>query len=59
MDHPGSTLEWRDAVDERVVHSVSNCTGCGANLSDASVLDVIGRQVHDLPELRRWFGNTK
>lgn len=51
LDHPGNTLEWREQVDERVLHSVSHCSGCGVNLSEVAAFDVIGRQVHDLPEL--------
>lgn len=31
-DHPGSTLEWREVVDEVVVHQVLHCEGCGASL---------------------------
>jgi transposase len=51
-DHPGSTLEWSEEVDEEVVHQVLQCEGCGASLADTAVLNWDLRQVHDLPPLR-------
>ncbi len=51
-DHPGSTLEWSEKVDEQVVHQVLQCEGCGASLADTAVLNWNLRQVHDLPPLR-------
>ncbi len=50
--HPGSTLEWREEVDEVMVHRVMQCEGCGASLANAKVLNWNLRQVHDLPPLR-------
>ena len=50
--HPGSTLEWREAVDEVVTHRVSRCECCGGSLADALVEDYECRQVHKLPTLQ-------
>ena len=50
--HPGSTLEWREQVDEIVSHPVNKCHHCGASLSSAAVIDHELRQVHELPPLR-------
>jgi transposase len=33
--HPGSTLEWCEAVDEVVKHPVDTCESCGASLAGA------------------------
>ena len=51
-DHPGSTLEWREEVDQVVTHGVVNCSGCGASLEAVEVLNLNCRQVHDLPPLQ-------
>ena len=51
-EHPGSTLEWSEAVDEVVAHRVMQCEGCGASLADVAVSNWDLRQVHDLPPLR-------
>jgi len=51
-DHPGSTLEWREAVDQVVIHPVVHCLGCGASLEEVEVLNLNGRQVHDLPPMQ-------
>lgn len=50
--HPGSTLEWCEAVDEVVQHSVEACESCGTSLSAVAVIDYERRQVHELPPLR-------
>lgn len=50
--HPGSTLEWREQVDEIVKHPVNECHRCGASLASAAVIDHELRQVHELPPLR-------
>ncbi|MGC1309870.1 MAG: IS66 family transposase [Phormidesmis sp.] len=50
--HPGSTLEWRESVDEVVLHSVDACDSCGASLSAVAVTDHEVRQVHELPPLQ-------
>jgi transposase len=50
--HEGNTLEWREEVDEVVVHGVDSCEGCGASLTDSEVLSWDLRQVHDLPPLK-------
>lgn len=50
-DHPGSTLEWSERVDEIVTHQVEQCNGCGASLGKEPVKAVWARQVHDLPPI--------
>lgn len=50
--HPGSTLEWREQVDELVSHPVTACHRCGASLVDAAVIEHEMRQVHELPPLQ-------
>jgi transposase len=52
IGHEGSTLEWREEVDEIIVHPVEKCEGCGASLAESEVLEWDLRQVHDLPPLR-------
>lgn len=47
--HPGSTLEWREQVDEVVKHSVDSCSHCGASLQAVGVTAYEARQVHELP----------
>jgi transposase len=51
-DHPGSTLAWREAVDQVITHPVVNCSGCGASLEAVEVVSLNCRQVHDLPPLQ-------
>ena len=51
-EHPGTTLEWSEAVDWVVEHPVGQCVGCNASLADVSVERLIVRQVHDLPPLQ-------
>lgn len=50
--HPGSTLEWREQVDEVIIHAVNECGCCGASLSAVAVLEHELRQVHELPPMR-------
>lgn len=50
--HPGSTLEWRENVDEVLVHGVSECQSCGYSLSSSAVIDHELRQVHELPPIK-------
>ena len=47
---PGVTLRQTGTPDETVTHRPGPCTGCGADLDDASVVSVERRQVFDLPE---------
>ena len=49
--HPGSTLEWRNEVDEVEVHPVDACSGCGVSLSGVPVEQVLSRQVFDIPPI--------
>ena len=49
--HRGSTLEWREQVDEVVTHPVNECDGCGASLRSVSAVEYERRQVHELPPL--------
>jgi transposase len=50
-DHPGSTLEWSEEIDEIVAHHVHQCNGCGASLAQEPVKAMWARQVHDLPPI--------
>lgn len=50
-EHPGSTLEWSEEIDEIVAHQVHQCNGCGASLAQEPVKAVWARQVHDLPPI--------
>jgi transposase len=51
-EHPGTTLEWSEAVDWVVEHRVQQCQGCGTSLETEPVEGIIARQVHDLPPLQ-------
>ena len=51
-DHPGSTLEWQDKVDEVFVHPVVDCKSCGTSLELVEVLNWSCRQVHELPPIK-------
>lgn len=51
-EHPGTTLEWSEAVDWVEEHPVEQCIGCGACLVDEPVKRLMIRQVHDLPPLQ-------
>lgn len=50
--HPGSRLEWSEAVDERVTYRVEACAHCGTSLSAVTAGEHHRRQVHELPPLR-------
>ncbi|MFK8184393.1 MAG: IS66 family transposase [Phormidesmis sp.] len=50
--HPGSTLEWSEAVDTVVNHPVNVCEHCGVSLATSTVIGHEYRQVHELPPLR-------
>jgi transposase len=58
-DHPGSTLEWRNEVDEVAVHPVNECSECGASLSGVPVEQVLSRQVFDIPPIELWVNATE
>jgi len=49
IGHEGNTLEWREEIDEIIVHHVNYCEGCGASLVATEVSNWELRQVHDLP----------
>ena len=51
-DHPGSTLEWQEEVDEVFVHPVVECTSCGTSLESVEVLNLSCRQVQELPPIK-------
>jgi transposase len=51
-DHPGSTLEWCEEVDEVFIHPVVDCTSCGASLETVEVLNLRCSQVYELPPIK-------
>jgi transposase len=51
-DHPGSTLEWHEEVDEVFIHPVVDCKSCGTSLEHVGVLNLRCSQVHELPQIR-------
>ena len=51
-DHPGSTLEWCEEVDEVFIHPVIDCTSCGTSLEFVEVLNLRCSQVHELPPIK-------
>jgi transposase len=51
-DHPGSTLEWHEEVDEVFIHPVGECTSCGTSLEFVEVLNLKCSQIHDLPPIK-------
>ena len=51
-DHPGSTLEWVEEVDEVFLHPVIDCTSCGRSLESVEVLNWSCRQLHELPPIK-------
>ena len=51
-DHPGSTLEWREEVDEVFVHPVRECQSCGISLEFVEVQNLRCSQVHELPPIK-------
>jgi transposase len=50
--HPGKTLEFCDAPDERIVHAPSHCDDCGVELSETDTLLTERRQVFELPPMK-------
>lgn len=50
--HPGTTLKPVAQPDHIIVHPVSRCDGCGADLSATPVTRLEKRQVFELPPLR-------
>jgi len=49
--HSGSGLEQREAVDEKIIHSVERCADCHASLANVAV-SYERRQVFDIPPLK-------
>jgi transposase len=49
---PGAALSQVDRPDEVVMHRPVRCAGCRVDLADAEVVDVVCRQVFDLPPVR-------
>lgn len=52
--HPGSTLQLCDQPDEILLHQVTQCQHCQADLSASPVLLRERRQVVDVPAPRLW-----
>lgn len=50
--HLGSTLEWREDVDEVVVHPMRQCQECGASLEAVEVSSWDVRQVQEIAPIR-------
>lgn len=50
--HRGHRLELVAEPDEVVVHAVACCAECGAELAEEAALEVVRRQVFDLPPLK-------
>ncbi len=48
---PGHHLAQRADPDATTIHTPATCQGCGGDLSDAPVTQVITRQVFDLPPM--------
>jgi transposase len=51
-DHPGSTLEWSEEVNEVFVYPVVDCTSCGRSLETIEVLNLRCHQIHELPRIK-------
>lgn len=51
VEHPGSTLEWREQADDEVIHPVHGCSECGTSLSALPVEGWERRQVFDIPPI--------
>jgi transposase len=51
IGHEGKTLEWREEIDEIIVHRADQCESCGASLVGTEILNWDLRQVHDLPPI--------
>jgi transposase len=50
-EHPGSTLEWSEQVDEIITHQIQKCNECGADLEKEPVQIEYARQVHEVPAI--------
>lgn len=50
--HKGKTLEMVATPDEVILHPVTSCGECQADLSDLEALRMVKRQVFDLPSIR-------
>jgi transposase len=50
--HPGSTLRQVDRPDVVVRHEPAVCSGCGDSLADAGEVDVVRRQVFEIPPVK-------
>jgi len=48
--HKGENLKWVEISDEVIKHQVSECAGCGEDLS--KIKEVEHRQVHDIPVIK-------
>lgn len=48
-DHPGKTLMWSTCPDEVIVHALSCCEHCQADLQAVAALQIERRQVVDVP----------
>ncbi len=47
--HPGHTLDWSSQVDWIHQHRVSCCSGCGLKLDSEPVIEILSRQVFEIP----------
>ena len=52
VGHRGKTLKIAEHPDEVVTLPVNGHCGCGQSWADVEVVDLLARQVHDLPEIR-------
>ena len=50
--HEGQTLKMVATPEHQVVHLVTRCSACDANLMDVEALRIEKRQVFDVPEVR-------
>lgn len=50
--HEGTTLCLNDTPDEIQIHSVEQCTECGASIKDVSHERYIVRQIIDIPDIK-------
>ena len=48
--HPGKTLEFSKDPDETIEHTLSHCPITGEPLGEKDIVNIIKRQVFDLPE---------
>lgn len=50
--HKGESLKMVSDPDERVLHQLTHCCGCGTGLADSWLIELDRRQVFDLPPLQ-------